>query len=103
MRIQSEVAVAAIARRVAAIALALSISGSAFAGGLGILATGGAHTERVYYYSNADEDGNPFKDLSDYTQFHQDQFLPNLGAGLDLMLGDRDDKIVGDAQLYWMM
>jgi hypothetical protein len=89
--------------RMVAMALSLLLSGSAYAGGFGVLGTGGIHTERVYYYSNVDEDGNLYKDIGDYDQFNMDQILIQSGAGLNLMLGDRDDKITGDARFFWMM
>jgi hypothetical protein len=76
---------------------------SAWAGGVGILATGGAHFEKVYFYSNADEDGNPYSDIDDYDQYQIQQTISNVGGGLDLVLGDRDSPIVGDCRFYWLM
>jgi hypothetical protein len=84
-------------------ALTLFVAGPAQAGGIGILATGGAHTERVYFYSNADDEGNPYSDIDDYDQYQLTQTLPSAGAGLNLILGDRDDRIVGDCRFYWLM
>lgn len=85
-------------------AVSLLLAGpAAYAGGIGIIATGGAHTENVYFYSNADPDGNPYSDIDDYDQYQISQTIPNLGAGLDLALGDRDDRIIGDCRFYWMM
>ncbi|MEQ1568976.1 MAG: hypothetical protein ABMA64_25280 [Myxococcota bacterium] len=75
----------------------------AFAGGIGVTASGGAHTEPLFYYSKADADGNEYKELSDYDQYKLTETLPNLGLGLNLVLGDRDDKITGDCRFYWMM
>lgn len=89
--------------RIVIAALSLSLSAPAYAGGLGILATGGAHTEKVYFYSSADPDGNPYSNINDYDQYEVTQRLPNLGGGLNLVLGDRDDRIVGDCRFYWLM
>ncbi|MEZ4236087.1 MAG: hypothetical protein R3F59_07980 [Myxococcota bacterium] len=90
-------------RRFVTVAAALVLAGPAYAGGLGVLAMGGAHTEDVYFYSRVDADGNPFPSLEEYDQYKVSQTLPTIGAGLDLMLGDRDDRIVGDCRFYWMM
>lgn len=68
-------------------ALALS-SSTAHAGGLGLLATGGMHTERAYYY---DTDGN---------QGIDSQVRPNGGFGGELLLGDKDDKVIGFGRFY---
>lgn len=89
--------------RMIAMALSLLLSGSAYAGGLGVLATGGIHTERVFYYSSVSPDGVEYRNLEDYDQFDMTQMIPQGGAGLSLMLGDRDDKITGDGRFYWIM
>ena len=73
------------------------------AGGLGVLGTAGAHTEQLYFYSSTDADGNEFPALNDYDQFRINETLPNVGGGLELVLGDRDDKIVGNCRFYWMV
>lgn len=82
---------------------ALAAVAPAYAGGLGVLATGGAHTEPLYYYSNADSDGNRYTNLKDYDQYKALQTLPQMGLGINLILGDRDDEIMGDCRFYWMM
>jgi hypothetical protein len=89
--------------RIVVAALSLLLTAPAYAGGLGVLATGGAHTERVYFYSNADPDGNPYSDIDDYDQYQITQRLANVGGGLNLVLGDRDDRIIGDCRFYWLM
>lgn len=61
------------------------------AGGVGLLTTGGVYSERVWYYDASGE------------QYLTRQAIPMGGAGLDLMLGDRDDRIVGFARFYWNM
>lgn len=81
----------------------LLMSDPAEAGGLGVLATGGAHTEQVYYYSSRAPSGDIYSDTDDYDQYDMTQTLPNLGAGLELLLGDRDDKIIGVFRFYYNM
>jgi len=88
--------------RLLVMAASLLTASPAFAGGIGLLATGGAHTEPLYYYKNTDDNGNPFKSINDYEQKSLVETLPNLGLGVDLALGDRDDKILGDCRFYWM-
>ena len=70
-------------------ALSLAASSTAHAGGVGLLGTGGMHAERVYFY---DADDN---------QFLQTQYSPNFGGGITLMLGDRDDRLVGHMRFYY--
>lgn len=74
---------------VAALAL-LSVSSPSWAGGLGLLTTGGLHQTRAYYY---DDDGN---------QGIDSQTRMNYGAGLIAMLGDRDDKVQGVMKLWYL-
>ena len=83
--------------------LSVLFTAPASAGGIGILATAGAHTEQLYFYSQTDADGNAFPTLDDYQQFRINETLPNFGAGFELLLGDRDDKIVGNCRFYWVM
>jgi hypothetical protein len=83
--------------------LSVLFTDPASAGGLGVLASAGAHTEQLYFYANADADGNAFRDLRDYEQYRINETLPNFGGGLELVLGDRDDKIVGNCRLYWIV
>lgn len=68
----------------------------ALAGGLGLSATGGWHMERVYYYQeNA---------LGEFEQ--QDpvgQVIPNGGGGLEIVLGDKDNKVLGNFRLYYLV
>ncbi len=85
---------------------ALTLITSATAGGVGLIATTGAHTERVYYYSNAalDESGNElllYDDEDDYDQFSLVELIGNLGGGAELILGDRDSKISGGFRMYY--
>jgi hypothetical protein len=92
--------------RLVAVLAGLLASAPAFAGGVGPLVMGGFHTERVAYYSSTQDgkaDGPRFDDPSQYTQFWQTQVIGNAGAGLELVLGDRDDLIQGVFRGYWMM
>ena len=77
------------------LAAATLTSAPAHAGGIGILGHGGIHTEKVYYYSNVSEGGSAIDDPKNYRQFKQSQILPQFGGGLEFILGDRDDKIIG--------
>lgn len=77
------------------------LSDPAEAGGLGVLATGGAHTEQVFYYSSRSPDGDLYPDIDDYDQYDMIQTLPNFGGGLELILGDRDDRIMGIFRFYY--
>ena len=61
----------------------------AHAGGFGIITTGGIHTDRVYYYA-------------DDLQYLNRQSRPNMGGGLELILGDRDDKVQGFVRGYYI-
>lgn len=83
--------------------LSLLFTAPASAGGLGVLASAGAHTEELYFYANADSDDNVYADLRDYEQFRMSQTLSNFGGGVELVLGDRDDKIVGNCRFYWLV
>lgn len=77
------------------LAAATLASAPAHAGGIGILGHGGIHTERVFYYSNVSEGGSAIDEPQNYRQFSQTQVLPQFGGGLEFILGDRDDKIIG--------
>jgi len=88
--------------RLFVMAASLLTASPAFAGGIGVLVTGGAHGEPLYYYDNTDKNGQPYKSPTDYEQKSLIETIPNLGLGLNMVLGDRDDKILGDCQFYWM-
>ena len=78
-----------------AIGSTLFASSTAWAGGVGIVGTGGMHTETVHFYSSVDAIGDPYANFRDYDQYQLSQTLGNGGFGIELMLGDRDDKITG--------
>ncbi|MCK6524593.1 hypothetical protein L6R49_24570 [Myxococcota bacterium] len=63
----------------------------AFAGGVGVVTTAGVHQERIYAYDE------------ELTQYSISQARPNLGAGVQGLLGDRDDRILGYVKMYYMI
>jgi|JI6StandDraft_1071083.scaffolds.fasta_scaffold147064_2 hypothetical protein len=85
---------------------ALLLSTSAHAGGIGPMVVGGFHTEPLYYYSATTDGtagGSRFQSPTDYDQFKVSQAIGNIGAGLELVLGDRDDFIQGTFRAYWQL
>lgn len=87
--------------RFAVAALCLTIAQDALAGGVGLLLTGGAHTEKVFFYDSFDnETDKPYPELSDYVQYQSTQTLPNYGGGLEFVIGDKDNKVTGSAKFY---
>ncbi len=79
------------------LALALLVAAPvAHAGGIGLLGTGGLHSDRIYFYQqNA---------IGEYEQMTpQDQLNPNGGYGLELVIGDKDYKINGIFRLYYQV
>jgi len=70
--------------------LAAISSSPARAGGIGVVATGGMHTDRAYYYNRDGQQG-----IDNQTQ-------PQAGLGVEGLLGDRDDKILGLMRVYWL-
>lgn len=81
--------------RSALLAFALLLPAPAFAGGLGLFATGGLHGDRVFYYQ-PDPEGNLVQ-ADPVTQTN-----PNFGGGLELILGDRDNRIQGIFRGYFL-
>lgn len=77
-------------------------SATAEAGGVGILATGGAHTEDLYFYSNISPEGAAYSDPDDYDQYQTTETLPHFGGGFEFLMGDRDDKIIGITRFYYL-
>lgn len=92
--------------RFAVAALALLLSLPAQAGGVGLILTGGAHTEQMWYHSNLiSRDGGEGVEVSnprDFEKYELVQTLPHAGAGLEVLLGDRDDRITGVFRFYYM-
>jgi hypothetical protein len=75
---------------ISSLLLAAISSAPARAGGVGIVATGGMHTDRAYYYNREGDQG-----IDNQTQ-------PQAGIGIEGLLGDRDDKILGIMRVYWL-
>ena len=68
----------------------------ALAGGIGIIGTGGVHADRVYGYeelANGDFD----------QQDPETQFNPHGGGGLEILLGDRDNRVMGVFRGYYVV
>lgn len=65
------------------------MSNPAEAGGIGVITTAGTHSDVFYAY-----------DLSD-TQYAVRRQAPDYGVGLQMVLGDANDKFIGTARM-WM-
>ena len=78
----------------------LLFTSNAFAGGAGIVFTGGIHTETVYFYNNSDDAGL-IEDWRDYPRWESVQTLSNMGGGIEFILGDRDDRFIGVFRGYY--
>lgn len=78
----------------ATLSAGIALAPPAWAGGVGIFGTGGVHGERVYYYEENAVGGFDQQEPSQ-------QYNPQLGAGLEIALGDKDNKITGLFRLYW--
>lgn len=90
--------------RTLVLSAALLASADAYAGGIGVLLHGGAHTEKAFFYSNHDpETDTPINVATNYPQFEQTQFVPQFGGGFEFILGDRDDRIQGVFRGYYSM
>lgn len=66
-------------------------SAEALAGGIGVITTGGMHQELVYVYD------------AELNQYRVSQQRPNLGFGLQAVLGDRDDRVQGTMEFFYQM
>lgn len=77
------------------LAAALFSSTTAQAGGIGLIGTAGLHGDRVYYYKE-----NSIGEFEQQAPF--DQINPNLGGGLELVIGDKDYKINGTFRFYFL-
>lgn len=69
----------------------------ALAGGVGIVATGGAHVDRVDSYTCDTTTGDCLQESPEH------QFNPNVGTGLEVILGDKDNKVLGIFRGYYLM
>lgn len=70
--------------------------GSAQAGGLGLILNGGAHADRVYGYE-ALANGT-YEQMEPETQFNA-----HGGGGLEIVLGDRDNSVLGVFRGYYLV
>ncbi len=77
-------------------ALALFAAAPAHAGGIGLIGTGGMHGDRVYGYTT-DPDTGDVKQAPPELQLNA-----NYGTGLELTLGDRDNRIVGVFRFWYL-
>lgn len=67
----------------------------AHAGGIGLVGTGGFHFDRLYYYKQ--------NELGKYDQQTPvDQMNSDFGGGLEILLGDKDNKVLGMFRLYYV-
>jgi len=70
-------------------------AGPAYAGGIGLVTTAGLHGDRVYSYE-VDVNGVS-------TQMApEDQMNPDFGGGLEIVLGDKDLKVMGIFRGYYL-
>ncbi len=74
------------------IALLSCLSTPAFAGGIGLMGQGGFRNQTVYFYDSSDN----------MRQYSLSQALANFGGGLELLIGDRDDRIIGTFKGYYV-
>lgn len=92
--------------RFALAALALALAAPASAGGVGVVATGGAHSEKLWYHSDHAYGGGAAVEISDpreYPKYELNQMLMHAGGGFELVLGDRDDRFLGTFRGYYLM
>lgn len=73
-----------------ALAGSMLLSSTAYAGGIGLISTGGLHQEQVYAYD------------TELTQYKINQPRPIYGLGMQAILGDVDDDFVGVAKIYFL-
>ncbi len=71
------------------LATLVALSGPAQAGGVGVVGLAATHTEKVYFY---DSESNQYSDM---------QLRPTTGFGLEALLGDRDDRLIGLMKVYY--
>jgi hypothetical protein len=74
----------------ALVAMGISMAPStADAGSFGLYGQAGMHEGKAYYYR------------SDGKQGVDSQFLPDAGTGFEMMLGDKDDRLIGLIRIAW--
>ena len=72
-----------LARTASSVLASLFLAAPAFAGGIGVSALGGTHSENVWFYDGAG------------SQYLEVQQRPTWGFGLEAILGDKDYKLLG--------
>lgn len=82
-------------RPILPVALLALASSPAYAGGIGLVTTAGIHGDRVYSY-NVDVNGEATQRAVD------EQLNPNFGGGLEVVIGDKDLKIMGIFRGYYL-
>jgi len=65
-------------------------SSATYAGALGLQTSAGMHQERAYFYSQNGDQGI------------DSQYRPNIGFGLETLVGDKDEKIQGILKVSWI-
>ncbi|MBN2801141.1 MAG: hypothetical protein JXX28_18525 [Deltaproteobacteria bacterium] len=70
----------------------LTLATPALAGGFGLITTGGAHTEILRFYDSSTE----------MTQYSLTETLPHMGGGVEVLLGDKDDRFIGVMRGFYM-
>lgn len=77
--------------RPALVALSLLLSTQAIAGGFGIIGGGGTRTHTGHWYLNADMS----------QQYEESEWISMMGGGLEVTLGDRDERFLGYFRGYY--
>lgn len=72
----------------ALVTLAALLPATASAGGFGVLVNGGVHGTKAYYYNNNLQQGI------------DNQQRPNYGGGGEVIIGDKDDRVIGLMRMY---
>lgn len=68
----------------------------ALAGGIGLVTTGGGHLDNVYGYEQNTVTGEWSQKVS------ETQLGPNFGGGLEVVLGDRDNRTLGVFRVFYL-
>ena len=69
--------------------IGLLFASNAYAGAFGLYGSSGVHEGKAYYYR------------SDGLQGIDSQYRPHVGSGFEMMLGDKDDRLIGLVRLAW--
>ena len=77
--------------RLAVLIAFLALPAPAFAGGIGLVTSAGGHSDRVWSY-----------DVDEQLPV-ENQLNANYGGGLEIILGDRDNKILGIFRGYYIL